>query len=214
MKDLFDMNDCPQEITLATLPFLPLTPYEQVDAGGNGDCFYAALAVPYGSNKEALRKAINTHLLLHPTHYSPFFEPSESSPRWEDMVTRQGQQGTYADNIAVQAASNVTNSTLLIHTATTNGGIINIIRPQGASNLPTSHTVHLLLTNEHYKYLRKKPFPPQVTPAVTSAPPPTSQSPKANPPTTEVAGKTLTISSSLPPLEPQLHLHVGPLPSP
>jgi len=85
------------------------------EVSSDGNCFFRALSDQrYGgeSRHASLRASTVKYMLANREHFEPFIEDDE---KWDPYIARMAEDGTWAGNMEVQAASHVCMANFCVH---------------------------------------------------------------------------------------------------
>ena len=105
-----------------------------VDVGGAGDCFFRAVSHQlFGTSDNHLQiRAVGIeHLRDHPEH----FIESIVEHSWLHYLNNMGRQGTWCDNVIIQAVANAFNCTIHITESAENFSETTLIHPVGSQGI-------------------------------------------------------------------------------
>ena len=105
-----------------------------VDVGGAGDCFFRAVSHQlFGTSDNHLQiRAVGIeHLRDHPEH----FIESIVGHSWLHYLNNMGRQGTWCDNVIIQAVANAFNCTIHITESAENFSETTVIHPVGSQGM-------------------------------------------------------------------------------
>ncbi|XP_078383037.1 uncharacterized protein LOC144665645 [Oculina patagonica] len=120
-----------------------------LDVGGAGDCFFRAVSHQlYGTAAyhSQVRAVGIEHLRNHPEH----FIESNVEYSWLEYLNNMSRQGTWCDNLIIQAVANALNCTIYITESAENFAESNIIHPADTRERPRT-TIYIGHLDEiHY----------------------------------------------------------------
>jgi len=111
-----------------------------LDVGGGGDCFFKSVShLLYGdsSHHSEIRTAGIQYLRENPER----FIESNTSTSWIQYLSNMSMQGTWADNIIIQAVADSMN--LKINVVESNENFAEITLVQGVDLIPNHRTIYL-----------------------------------------------------------------------
>ena len=136
-----------------------------VSVSGDGNCFFHAVSCQLYNTSEYhfyIRILGVQHLLHHPELYiESNFEQS-----WQSYVNNMAKQGTWADNIIIQAVANSLNVTINMVESNANFSPVTVINPINTNGQTTNIFIGHI---QEYHYMATMPVLNSLTPEMTCA---------------------------------------------